>query len=147
MINIINKTLRFYRREPKIIIKLFIFVAFIVVFFLELIVLRYQTTQLAKIQSEKELVLRIPEMEEKLSPGEVIVFPDSNTVKVVSENEKSASVRGLVQQNGSKSILINNYFFKEGDYFEGYRIMKIYKDSVYLQNEDTFARKYIYFDK
>ena len=55
-------------------------------------------------------------------------------------------VRGIVNENGKNTALINNTVYNEGDYYGDFKVLKITKEETVLRNEETMEMLYLRYD-
>jgi hypothetical protein len=136
-----NKVLRFVAVEPQFRVRLFIVLVLLIVSVVELNIIDSQTTNIALLKNKRDILL--------LSDRE---FQSVRHVKRNDEQNSEANtsstsiVKGIVESNGVRSVLVNNTFYTVGDLYKEYRIVAINIDSVELKNETTHEIRHLYMD-
>ena len=129
-----NKFFRFFSLEPQFRFKAVIFLIFFIIIPVEFRVFQQKEHQLAKIKSEKALVMRIGEMERAIQVNTVHaqLSGKSSQVTVVKYNLTGTSITGDISY-----AIIDGLIYTEGDTIGEYTVMKIAKDSVTLESKSA----------
>jgi len=96
---------------------------------------KIQITQLKKVSAEKQLVVKIPELEKQIQsygdPGRI----KSRESKKITRND--LVLKGIFFQNNMYFVLIGDTFYKKGDTCGNFDILNIDLNYVTIQDINT----------
>lgn len=144
-----NKYLRFLLLDHTIRIRVAIFLALWILISFQGGTLKTQGKELSRIKTEKELVLKIPNMEKTIKAHTIIATEMAAPGDGTQSGEQIVKVefilKGMTIKNGIPYALIDENIYKEGDTLGEYAIMKISRAGVVMQNNLTQEIKQLYF--
>ena len=130
-----NKYFRILLVEPQYRVKVGLFCILSLVVFSEVLILAHGNKQLDKLMAEKMLVMRIDAMERALSFSDVRAA--NRLMTKTAAGEPQYRLRGITISNGVPYAIIDKLVYAEGDIIGEYRIVKITRDSVLLENKSA----------
>ena len=140
-----NKFFRFFFVEGQFRLKSGLFFIFLFIIGLQFQILQIEERQLAKLRAQKNLVMRIKEMEKVV---------EVNTVRTLLGKKPHVPIAGIKYHLTGTSItdsvpyaIIDDLIYTEGDTIGEYTVVKIAKDSAVLESRLTKKVKKLSFRK
>ncbi len=132
-----NKFYHFLTSDSQFRIRLAIFIILLIVIGWQQHVIKVENKQLARVKVEKELISQTAQMQAALK-GRYI------KETVVKAPSIPFRLQGITRKNGVYYALIDGEVRMIGDNLQEYKIIKIIKDLVVLENQSNKAIKQLY---
>ncbi len=143
MTALINKLFRFFVFEMSGRTRLIIGLVLLGLIAAEVVVLGKQAQVLQKVESQKALVMRMPEMQAQLE-----ILRNKNTeIPLAPRVELNWKLSGTITQTKKPLAFINEQVYEVGSEIEGHKILFIGREMILIKNLATQETQSLYFSQ
>ena len=138
-----NKYLKLIFFDPTFRMRIFIFLAILFLMSVQISALKAQDQKMGMIKKDKELVLRIPNMEETIRANTVVTAMEIGPLEQLSKI--GFNLRGMTIKNGVPYALIDDTIYTVGDTLGEFTIVSISRYGTVLENRNSKEIKKLLF--